>query len=65
LLALFLLRKKEVSLQVTNETRSWRWIIALTLTGPVLAVGSISVLVGESIAYLKTFHNAAFQIPAA
>ena len=35
----FLLQKKEVPLQDTDELRRWRWIIALTLTGPVLAVG--------------------------
>ena len=35
----FLLRKKEVSRQDTDELRRWRWIIALTLAGPLLAVG--------------------------
>ena len=43
----FLLRKKEVSLQDTDEPRRWRWIIALTLTGPVLAVGMGQLLRGE------------------
>ena len=43
----FLLRKKEVSLQDTDEVRRWRWIIALTLTGPVLAVGMGQLLRGE------------------
>ena len=44
---LFLLRKKEVSLQDTDELRPWRWIIAMTLTGPVLAVGIGQLLRGE------------------
>ena len=43
----FLLRKKEVPLQDTDELRRWRWIIALTLTGPVLAVGMGQLLRGE------------------
>ena len=43
----FLLRKKEVSRQDTDELRRWRWIIALTLTGPVLAVGMGQLLRGE------------------
>ena len=43
----FLLRKKEVSVQDTDELRRWRWIIALTLTGPVLAVGMGQLLRGE------------------
>ena len=43
----FLLRKKEAPLQDTDELRHWRWIIALTLTGPVLAVGMGQLLRGE------------------
>lgn len=43
----FLLRKKEVSRQENDELRRWRWIIALTLTGPVLAVGMGQLLRGE------------------
>jgi O-antigen ligase len=43
----FLLRKKEVSVQDTDELRRWRWIIALTLAGPVLAVGMGQLLRGE------------------
>ena len=43
----FLLRKKEISLQDTDELRRWRWIIALTLTGPVFAVGMGQLLRGE------------------
>ena len=43
----FLIRKKEVSFQETDELRRWRWIIALTLTGPVLAVGVGQLLRGE------------------
>jgi O-antigen ligase len=43
----FLLRKKEASVQDTDELRRWRWIIALTLTGPVLAVGMGQLLRGE------------------
>ena len=43
----FLLRKKEVSLKDTDELRRWRWIIALTLAGPVLAVGIGQLLRGE------------------
>ena len=43
----FLLRKKEVFRQETDELRRWRWIIALTLTGPVLAVGMGQLLRGE------------------
>jgi O-antigen ligase len=43
----FLLRKKEVPLQDTDELRRWRWIIALTLTGPVLAVGMGQLLRSE------------------
>ena len=45
----FLLRKKEVPLQHTDELRRWRWIIALTLTGPVLAVGMGQLLRGSFI----------------
>ena len=43
----FLLRKKETSLQDTDELRRWRRIIALTLIGPVLAVGMGQLLRGE------------------
>ena len=43
----FLLRKKEVFRQDTDEVRRWRWIIALTLAGPVLAVGMGQLLRGE------------------
>ena len=43
----FLLQKKEFSNQDNNELRHWRWIIALTLTGPVLAVGMGQLLRGE------------------
>ena len=43
----FLFRKKEVSLQDTDGLRRWCWIIALTLTGPVLAVGIGQLLRGE------------------
>ena len=43
----FLFRKKEPPLQNTEELRSWRWIIALTLVGPVLAVGMGQLLRGE------------------
>ena len=43
----FLFRKKEVFRQDTDELRRWRWIIALTLTGPVLAVGMGQLLRGE------------------
>ena len=43
----FLLRKKEVPLQDTDELRRWRWIIVLTLTGPVLAVGMGQLLRGD------------------
>ena len=43
----FLLQKKEASVQDTDDLRRWRWIIALTLTGPVLAVGMGQLLRGE------------------
>jgi O-antigen ligase len=43
----FLFRKKEPPLQDTDELRRWRRIIALTLTGPVLAVGMGQLLRGE------------------
>jgi O-antigen ligase len=43
----FLLRKKEVSRQDTDVLKRWRWIIALTLAGPVLAVGMGQLLRGE------------------
>ena len=43
----FLLRKNEVFRQETDELRRWRWIIVLTLTGPVLAVGMGQLLRGE------------------
>ncbi len=43
----FLLRKKEVFRQHTNKLRRWRWIIALTLAGPVFAVGIGQLLRGE------------------
>ena len=43
----FLLQRKELPLQDTDELRRWRWIIVLTLTGPVLAVGMGQLLRGE------------------
>ena len=43
----FLLQKKKVSRQDTDELRRLRWIIALTLTGPVLAVGLGQLLRGD------------------
>jgi len=43
----FLLQKKEVSLQDSDELRRWRWIVALTLIGPVFAVGMGQLLRGE------------------
>ena len=43
----FLLRKKQVTLHDTDELKRWRWIIALTLTGPLLAVGMGQLLRGE------------------
>ena len=43
----FFLRKKEAPLLDTDELMRWRWIIALTLTGPVLAVGMGQLLRGE------------------
>jgi O-antigen ligase len=43
----FLLRKKEASVQDAEELRRWRWIIALTLTGPVFAVGMGQMLRGD------------------
>jgi len=43
----FLLRKKETPFQDTDELKRWRWLIALTLTGPVLAVGMGQLLRGE------------------
>jgi O-antigen ligase len=43
----FLFRKKETALQDTDETKRWRLIIALTLLGPVLAVGMGQILRGE------------------
>jgi O-antigen ligase len=43
----FLLKNKECSLQETVEIRRWRWIVALTLIGPVLAVGMGQMLRGE------------------
>jgi O-antigen ligase len=43
----FLHRNKEVFRQDTYKLRRWRWIIALTLTGPVLAVGMGQLLRGE------------------
>ena len=43
----FLFRKKENVFQDTNELKRWRWIIALTLIGPVLAVGIAQLLRGE------------------
>ena len=49
----FLLRKKDVPLQDTDVLRRWRWLIALTLTGPVLAVGIGQLLRGEF--YLPNF----------
>jgi O-antigen ligase len=35
----FLFRKKKATHQYTDEVKRWRWIIAFTLIGPVLAVG--------------------------
>jgi hypothetical protein len=49
----FLFRKKEVFRQDTDELRRWRWIIALTLTGPVLAVGMGQLLRGEDYPFFK------------
>jgi len=43
----FLFLKKEVSRQDTDELRHWRWILTLTLAGPVLAVGMGQLLRGE------------------
>jgi len=43
----FLFGKKGSPLQDTDELRRWRWIIALTLAGPVLAVGMGQLLRGE------------------
>ena len=43
----FLFRKKEIILQDTNELNRWRWIIVLTLIGPVFAVGIGQFLRGE------------------
>jgi O-antigen ligase len=43
----FLFRKKEPPIEDTDELRRWRRIIALTLTGPVLAVGMGQLLRGE------------------
>ena len=43
----FLFRKKESTLQDTYELKYWRWIIGLTLIGPVLAVGIGQLLRGE------------------
>ncbi len=43
----FLFRKQEAPLLETDELRRWLWIIALTLTGPMLAVGMGQLLRGE------------------
>jgi O-antigen ligase len=44
---IFLIRKKEFAVQDTYDIKSWRWIIALTLVGPLLAVGIAQMLRGE------------------
>ena len=43
----FLIRNKELATQDTVEVKRWRWIIALTLIGPMLAVGMGQLLRGE------------------
>jgi len=43
----FLFLKKETAPQETTEIKRWRWIIALTLIGPLLAVGMGQLLRGE------------------
>ncbi len=43
----FLFRKVEPAPKDMNEVRGWRWIISLTLIGPVLAVGMGQLLRGE------------------
>ena len=43
----FLFQKKETVLNETDVFRRWRWIIALTLMGPLLAVGMGQLLRGE------------------
>ena len=43
----FLFQKKEPPPQDTDELKHWRWIIAMTLTGPLLAVGMGQLLRGE------------------
>jgi len=43
----FLITRKEYASQDTQEVKRWRWIIALTLVGPFLAVGIGQMLRGE------------------
>ena len=43
----FLFRKKEIVFQDTIKLKRWRWIIVLTLIGPVLAVGIGQLLRAE------------------
>lgn len=43
----FLLQKKEIAPQDSYEVKRWRWIIALTLIAPVLAVGMGQLLRSE------------------
>ena len=43
----FLYRKKDITIQDTDRVRHWRWIISLTLIGPLLAVGMGQLLRGE------------------
>ncbi len=43
----FLFRNKESTIQKAYEVNRWRWIIALTLLGPVIAVGMGQLLRGE------------------
>ena len=43
----FLLQKKDVSIQDNDELKRWRWIISLTLIGPILAVSMGQLLRGE------------------
>jgi hypothetical protein len=43
----FLFRNKESTIQGTYEVNRWRWIIALTMLGPVFAVGMGQLLRGE------------------
>jgi len=45
----FLFRKKEITIQDTDEVKRWRWIIFLTLMGPVMAVGMGQLLRKEGV----------------